>query len=434
MEIKRERYLNKLLQVKDNGRVKIITGIRRCGKSYLLLNIFKSFLIQDGVDESQIIEIALEEIENIEYRNPFKLYEYIISRTLDKSKRYYVMIDEIQFCQEIENPSLPKGGEKINFTDVALSLSKKHNIDLYITGSNSKMLSKDILTQFRDRGDEIKVYPLSYYEYYNATADKSNAWKDYLTYGGMPYTSYLKTYEEKTNYLKNLFSLTYIKDVVEHNQLKENEKEALEILLDFTASSIDSLSNISKLENRFRSDAHMNISRETISSLLSHLEDAFIIEKAKRYDVKGGRYFNTPLKYYFTDVGLRNARINFRQNEENHIMENIIYNELINRGYFVDVGVVESIEKTAEGKSERNALEVDFVVNHLSKRIYIQSALTISFEEKMKQELKSLEKIKDSFPKIIITGDDIHPWYNKKGILFLNIKDFLLNEDYLRLY
>ncbi len=433
MEIKRDSYLQKLLRLKDNGRVKIITGIRRCGKSYLLLHIFKSFLLRNGINESQIIEIALEEIENIEYRNPFKLYEFIISKTTNQRNRYYVMIDEIQFCQEVENPALSGSGEKISFTDVALSLSKKENIDLYITGSNSKMLSKDILTQFRDRGDEIRVYPLSYSEYYDATEDKSNAWRDYLTFGGMPYTLHLKTYEEKTTYLKNLFSLTYVKDVVEHNNLKEKEKEALEILLDFIASSIGSLTNPSKLENRFHSDAHMNVSRENISLLLSHLEDAFIIGKAKRYDVKGGRYFNTPLKYYFTDVGLRNARLNFRQTEENHIMENIIYNELIKRGYSVDVGVVETIGKNSEGKSERNTLEVDFVVNHLSRRIYIQSALTVSFEEKMKQEVKSLEKIKDSFPKIIITADDIHPWHNINGILFINVKDFLLNEDLLRL-
>ena len=431
MQIRRDSYIEKLERLRNNGRVKIITGLRRSGKSYLLFTLYKEHLIRKDIKEDQIIELALDEIENNRYRNPFALNDYFVSRITDKSRQYYLFIDEIQFCKAVDNPDNPGTDDRITFVDTAISLSRKPNVDLYITGSNSRMLSKDIMTQFRDRGDEVHVFPLSFSEFYEACQDKQEAWIDYITHGGMPYTLQLGTHEEKSKYLKNLFELTYLKDIIERNGLAEKDKAAMDILLDFLSSSVGSLTNPTKLENRFRSEARLNVSHAMIAGYLGFLEEAYLIAEAKRYDIKGSRYFNTPLKYYFSDIGLRNARLNFRQTEENHLMENVIYNELISRGYDVDVGVIEKVRKNSEGKSERAQLEVDFVINSLSQKIYIQSALTTAEEEKREQEIRPLLQINDSFKKVVITKDKGYPWFDRNGVYFINIQDFLLNRDSL---
>lgn len=428
MIINRQEYLDKLIKKRDNGRIKIITGIRRCGKSYLLFELYKSYLLQDDVSESQIIEITLDDIDNIEYRNPFKLNEYIKNNITD-DKKYYIFIDEIQFSIPVNNPFAENGNEKITFVDTLLSLMKKKNLDIYVTGSNSKMLSKDILTQFRDRGDEIHIYPLSFSEFSSCYSDTSKALEDYIVFGGMPYILNLETFEEKSKYLKDLFEETYIKDIVERNRIN-NSEEVLEVLLDFISSSIGSLTNPLKLSNRFSSEKKINISSNTISKYLSYFEEAFIIYSAKRFDIKGSKYFSSPLKYYFADIGLRNARLNFRQIEETHIMENIIYNELLRRGFNVDVGVVEHFTNK-DGKTNRVQLEVDFVINRGNLRYYIQSALALTTEEKKEQERNSLKRIDDSFKKIIIVKDDIVPRYDEFGIYYIGLKDFLLNKNFL---
>ena len=429
MEIRRDEYIVKLEKFRRNGRIKIITGLRRCGKSYLLFRLFKNHLIEEGVKEASILELSLENLENARYRNPFALLDYFRSRMEDIHGQCYIFIDEIQFCSSMDNPDSP--GDKITFVDALLSLSKHPDADIYITGSNSKMLSSDILTQFRDRGDEIKVLPLSYSEFYEAYPDKTNAWLDYMTHGGMPYSLHLSTHEEKAEYLRKLFKLTYIRDIAERNNLSERDQEAIGIILDFLSSAIGSLTNPSRLENRFISEMKMKISHNDISRLIGYIEDAFIISSSKRYNLKGNAYFDTPLKYYFTDIGLRNARINFRQTEEMHTMENIIYNELIRRGCSVDVGVVESITKNKEGKSQRSKLEIDFVVNSSGQRIYIQSAFSVSEKEKQNQETRSLKMVHDSFKKIVITGDRIYPWFDQDGIYYINLQDFLLNRNSL---
>ena len=429
MEIRRDEYIAKLERLRGNGRIKIITGLRRCGKSYLLFRLFKNHLLDKGVKETSILELSLENLENARYRNPFALLDYFRSRMEDIHGQCYIFIDEIQFCSSMDNPDSP--GDKITFVDALLSLSKHPDADIYITGSNSKMLSSDILTQFRDRGDEIKVLPLSYSEFYEACPDKTNAWLDYMTHGGMPYSLQLSTHEEKAEYLRKLFKLTYIRDIAERNNLSERDQEAIGIILDFLSSAIGSLTNPSRLENRFVSERKMRISHNDISRLIGYIEDAFIISSSKRYDLKGNAYFDTPLKYYFTDIGLRNARINFRQTEETHTMENIIYNELIRRGCSVDVGVVESITKNKEGKSQRSKLEIDFVVNSSGQRIYIQSAFSVSEKEKQNQETRSLKMVHDSFKKIVITGDRIYPWFDQDGIYYINLQDFLLNRNSL---
>ena len=438
MIIKRNQYLNALIKKKDNGRVKIITGIRRCGKSYLLFNLYKNYLLDSGIREGQIIEVALDEVDNSRYRNPIELNEYIKEKIADKTERYYIFIDEVQFCAEVQNPYIDDPNEKLTFIDTILGLMKIKNADIYVTGSNSRMLSRDVLTQFRDRGDEIHVKPLSYSEFAAAYKElgktQNETWRDYCTFGGMPYVLSLATPEEKSKYLKNLFKETYIRDIIERNDIRNN-KEILEILLDFVSSAIGSLTNPLKLENRFRSERKINISHATIAKYLDHFEEAYVLDSAKRYDIKGAQYFDTPLKYYFSDIGLRNARLNFRQIEETHIMENIIYNDLIRRGYNVDVGVVpySRRETDANGKEKkvRVQLEVDFVVNRGNKRYYIQSALHIDDPDKMKQEVNSLNRINDSFRKIVIVKDDIIPWNDEKGILFIGIQEFLLNENAL---
>ena len=428
MIIERKQYLDELIKKKDNGRIKIITGIRRCGKSYLLFELYKNYLLKNSIAENQIIEMALDDIENSQYRDPFKLNEYIKSKISD-DKRYYIFIDEIQFSRSVKNPYIDDEDEKITFVDTLLSLMKRKNLDIYITGSNSKMLSKDILTQFRDRGDEIHLYPLSFAEMRSCYEDKDKAWEDYVLCGGMPFVLEMETFEEKSRYLKGLFEETYIKDIIDRNQIK-NSEEVLEVLLDFVSSAVGSLTNPLKLSKRYASEKKINISNNTISKYLIYFEEAYVLYSAKRYDIKGSKYFSTPLKYYFADMGLRNARLNFRQVEETHIMENIIYNDLLRRGFNVDVGVVEYFP-SVEGKTTRVQLEVDFVINRGNLRYYIQSAFAINSEEKKEQERNSLKRIDDSFKKIIIVRDNIVPRYDEYGIYYVGIRDFLLRDDFL---
>ena len=428
MIIERKQYLDELIKKKDNGRIKIITGIRRCGKSYLLFELYKNYLLKNCIAENQIIEMALDDIENSGYRDPFKLNEYIKNK-ITSDKRYYIFIDEIQFSRSVKNPYIDDDDEKITFVDALLSLMKRKNLDIYVTGSNSKMLSKDILTQFRDRGDEIHVYPLSFAEMSSCYEDKDKAWEDYVLCGGMPFVLEMDTFEEKSRYLKGLFEETYIKDIIDRKQIK-NSEEVLEVLLDFVSSAVGSLTNPLKLSNRYASEKKINISNNTISKYLTYFEEAYVLYAAKRYDIKGSKYFYTPLKYYFADIGLRNARLNFRQVEETHIMENIIYNDLLRRGFNVDVGVVEYFPNV-EGKTTRVQLEVDFIINRGNLRYYIQSAFAINSEEKKEQERNSLKRIDDSFKKIIIVRDNIVPRYDEYGIFYVGIRDFLLMDDFL---
>ena len=433
MIIKRPKYLDKIISKKENGLIKVITGIRRCGKSFLLFELYHEYLNSQGVSDDRIIEIALDEEINARYRNPMELGQYIREITADKNKYFYVFIDEIQMVYDIQNPYLNIKEATIGFIDVLLGLMKLKNVDLYVTGSNSKMLSTDILTQFKDRGDEIKVNPLSYKEFYDAYGeDKKNCWKEYFTYGGMPFVMSKKTHEEKSNYLKGLFKKTYITDVIERNNIK-NDAEILEDLLNILSSSIGSLTNPKKLSNTFQSVKNIKIHSATISKYIDYFVEAYILSKAARYDIKGKKYLDSPLKYYYTDVGLRNARLNFRQTEENHIMENIIYNELLAREFDVDVGVVEYYYKNEEGKKVHSQLEIDFVANNGSNRHYIQSALTVGDEEKRLQEINSLNKVADSFKKIVVVKDDIIPWHDEKGILYIGIEQFLLDENAINL-
>ena len=428
----REQYLKKIISKKDNGRIKIITGLRRSGKSVLLFRLYREWLLGEGVKEDQIIALALDILENAKYRNPLELDKYVRDHMVDPKKRYYIFIDEIQFVSEIRNPYVDNEDAKITFIDVILGFMHMDNADVYVTGSNSKMLSSDILTQFRDRGDEIRVYPLSFAEFYNEyEGDKRGAWQDYYTYGGMPLAASLESHEEKSRYLKDLFDRTYIKDVLERHEIK-NDTEVLDILLDVLASGIGSLTNPSKLANTFKSERQIGIGSETIEKYIGYFEESFLIEKVVRYDVKGRKYIGTPAKYYYTDLGLRNARLGFRQLEETHIMENVLYNDLIRRGMNVDVGVVEYNTKDANGKKIRKQLEVDFVVNQGGKRFYVQSALSIADPEKKEQEIESLKRIPDSFSKIVVVRDYLKPWQDENGITYVGIEQFLLNEDLLK--
>ena len=428
----REQYLKKIISKKDNGRIKIITGLRRSGKSVLLFRLYREWLLGEGVKEDQIIALALDILENAKYRNPLELDKYVRDHMVDPKKRYYIFIDEIQFVSEIRNPYVDNEDAKITFIDVILGFMHMDNADVYVTGSNSKMLSSDILTQFRDRGDEIRVYPLSFAEFYNEyEGDKRGAWQDYYTYGGMPLATSLESHEEKSRYLKDLFDRTYIKDVLERHEIK-NDAEVLDILLDVLASGIGSLTNPSKLANTFKSERQIGIGSETIEKYIGYFEESFLIEKVVRYDVKGRKYIGTPAKYYYTDLGLRNARLGFRQLEETHIMENVLYNDLIRRGMNVDVGVVEYNTKDANGKKIRKQLEVDFVVNQGGKRFYVQSALSIADPEKKEQEIESLKRIPDSFSKIVVVRDYLKPWQDENGITYVGIEQFLLNEDLLK--
>ncbi len=431
MKIKRDRYLNKLIARKENGYIKILTGIRRCGKSFLLSVLYKDYLISIGVEESQIIEIQLDDIKNIKYRNPFELDEYIRACVTQSSRMNYVFIDEIQLVEHVDNPHL-KNGSKIGFVDVLVGLMKIENIDIYVTGSNSRMLSTDILTEFKDRGDEIRINPLSFKEFYDCFEDKQNAWREYFNYGGMPRLVTMSKHEDKSKYLKDLFSKTYITDVIERNNVRK-DKEFFDDLLNILASSIGSLTNPRNIANTFKSKKNETIHSDTLSNYIDYLIDAFIISKVNRFDVKGRKYIGTPLKYYFTDIGLRNARLNFRQQEETHIMENIIFNELSIREFDIDVGNVEYNYTDNARQNKRAQLEIDFVANKINNRYYIQSALNVSSDEKRQQEIKSLLKVDDSFRKIVIVKDNIIPWHDDYGILYLGIEEFLLDENSLDL-
>lgn len=428
----RDQYLKKLISKKDNGRIKIITGLRRSGKSVLLFQLYKKWLMQEGVNEGQIITLALDTLANARYRNPIELDKYFREQIIDEKKRYYIFIDEIQLVSELRNPYVDDPEAKITFVDVVLGFMQMKNTDVYITGSNSKMLSSDVLTQFRDRGDEIRVYPLSFAEFYELYKDdKRGAWQDYYTYGGMPLAVSLSSHEDKSRYLKDLFTKTYIRDVLERHNIK-NDTGVLDILLDILASGIGSLTNPNKLSNTFKSERHIAIGSDTIEKYIGYFEESYLMQRAVRYDVKGRKYISTPSKYYYTDLGLRNARLGFRQLEETHIMENVLYNDLIRRGMDVDVGVVEYNTKDPDGKKIRKQLEVDFVVNKGNKRYYIQSALNINDPEKKEQEIASLKRIPDSFSKIVVVKDYLKPWQDENGITFIGIEQFLLDENLLQ--
>ena len=417
MKIKRDFYLQQLVDGKQNGLVKIVTGIRRCGKSFLLFKLFRQYLLDVGVDSDHIIQIALDDIENANLREPLSLYKCIKAKMTDE-ELYYILLDEVQLVPRFE--------------EVLNSLLRIDNADVYVTGSNSKFLSSDIITEFRGRGDEIHLYPLSLSEYCEGTGlSPAEAWKDYYTYGGLPHTLSLGTEQKKIDYLNNLFESVYLIDILERQRIKN--KAEFEELVKIIASGIGTPTNPTKLENTFKSVKKVNIDSVTISRYLGYMQDAFLIEKAERYDVKGKKYIGSLAKYYFTDIGLRNAILGLRQQEETHIMENIIYNELRRRGCKVDVGMVEQRFVDNDGKWQRKQLEVDFVVNEGNQRYYIQSALALPDEEKRKQEMGSLLRIHDSSKKIIIVKDDIKPWRDENGILTMGLLDFLMNADSLEL-
>lgn len=427
MIIKRDRYLNKLISKQHNGMIKVITGIRRCGKSYLLFNLFLEHLISSGVPKDNIICISLDDVDYQEYRDPYKLYAYIKECAVDDKQQYYVFIDEAQYA--ITREEIKNRDEPIKLYGLLNSLLNRRNIDVYITGSNSKFLSSDVMTEFRGRGDEIHMAPLSFSEYYPASGqDKINAWKNYLYYGGLPHILEEESSEAKSSYLEKLNKEIYLRDL--HERYEIREEEGMESLMKVIASSIGSLSNAQKISDTFKSRGYKGISMPTVSSYLKYLQESFVIQKADRYDIKGRKYISTPSKYYYSDLGLRNALLNFRQFEETHLMENAIYNELIYRGYNVDVGVVE-IRMDECGKRTRKQLEVDFVVNQASKRYYIQSAFALPDREKVEQEQASLVKIPDSFKKIIIVGNQSPIWRNEEGITIMSIYDFILQEDSL---
>ncbi len=424
--IERKQYLEELISKKGNGMIKVITGIRRCGKSFLLFDIYHQYLNSIGIDDEHIIELALDDDENIKYRNPIELGEHIRSLLVDKDKTYYIFLDEIQKVKTIKNPYLDDENETVGFVDVLLGLMKKKNADVYVTGSNSKMLSSDILTEFRGRGDEIRVHPLSFAEFYAAfEGDKRDAWREYYTYGGMPYVARLPDHKSKAQYLTGLFENIYLKDILERHSV--HEKSVLDDLLDVISSSVGSLTNPTKIADTFASVKQVKISPESVSRYLDYFVDSFMVSRSQRYDIKGRKYIGSPQKYYYSDIGLRNAKLNFRQTEENHIMENIIYNELVLRGFTVDVGVVEYNYKDNEGKSKKTNLEVDFVVTDGSRKFYIQSALSVGEEEKRAQEVRPFSRIPDSFKKIVVVKDNIIPWHDENGILYVGIEKFLLD-------
>lgn len=410
--ISRDLYLNKLINRKENGMIKIVTGIRRSGKSYLLDPIFKEYLISNGVKENHIIKLDLEERKNRKYLDPDVLDEYIRSLIID-NEMYYVILDEIQKVEDFE--SVLNGFMHIN------------NLDVYVTGSNSKFLSSDIITEFRGRGDEIRVYPLSFKEFcevYNGSIN--DAWNEYLIYGGMPYILTKKNDEEKSSYLNSLFETAYLKDIIERHNI--TRVDVLNSIVNILSSSVGSLTNPTKLANTFSSNSVKDVNVQTVTSYIDYLLDAFLVNKVERYDIKGKKYISTPSKYYFTDIGLRNARINFRQLEENHLMENLVYNELLIRGYNVDVGIVKIREK-----NKRKQLEVDFVCNQSYKKYYIQCTLHLDEREKTLQEERPLLNIGDEFKKIIIVKDNIKHWFTEEGILVIGIQEFLLNNNSLDL-
>ena len=414
MEVKRDYYLNQLISRKHNGQIKIISGIRRCGKSYLLSRLFRHHLLDSGIDSAHIIYLALDDYANRAYRVPDVCYDFVKS-SLKDNQPYYLLLDEVQMMKDFE--------------DVLNGFLHIKNLDIYVTGSNSKFLSSDVVTEFRGRGDEIRVYPFSFAEFYSAIGGEwTAAWKSYYTYGGMPLVLSRQSDEDKASYLQDLFTETYIRDIEERNHIKNNAE--LEELINIIASSIGSLINPQKLANTFNSIKHINISAPTIKQYLDYLQDSFIINKVLRYDIKGKKYINTPSKYYFTDVGLRNARLNFRQQEESHIMENVIYNELNIRGYDIDVGEVGIWDKKSTGYVEKK-VEIDFVASKGSAKYYVQSAMSMPTSDKKEQEARPLLKIGDSFKKIIIVKDDIEAYQDDNGIMIIGLKDFLLNQNSL---
>lgn len=416
MEIKRNYYLNKLISKRNNKLIKIVTGIRRCGKSYLLDPIFKNYLLDNGVDKKHIIKLELDSIENEEYTNPKKLYEYVMEKAVDKDT-YYVILDEIQKVTDFES--------------VLNSFLRKPNLDVYVTGSNSKFLSSDIITEFRGRGDEIKVYPLSFSEFMSVyNGNEINGLNEYINYGGLPLITTFKSAEEKIDYLNFQKDNVYINDVIERNDIRNDEE--LKTLIEIISSSIGSLTNPTKLYNTFISKGNKNITNKTIALYLKYLEESFLIEKSRRFDVKGKKYIETPSKYYFVDIGIRNSLINFRQIEKTHIMENIIYTELRRRGFNVDVGIVEKRKIDEKGKKDYKQLEIDFVANKGSNKYYIQSAYSIEDNNKKDQELQSLLNVSDNFKKMVIVYDSFIKWQDEDGIIYISIYDFLLNENSLK--
>lgn len=415
MEIKRDRYLNTLISKKHNSLIKVITGMRRCGKSYLLFTLFKEHLLSVGVDEDHIIEIAFDAFENKKYRDPDVLYPYLKEQIKDDAM-YYVLLDEVQLLGEFES--------------ILNSLIRMKNVDVYVTGSNARFLSKDVITEFRGRGDEVHMYPLSFAEFMSVyPGTKQDGWNEYMLYGGIPLVLEFTTPDQKVSFLKSLFEETYISDIVGRHNIRN--KAELEELLNILSSAIGSLTNPQKLSATFQTVKKKKISNATIKRYIDYLCDSFLIDSAIRYDVKGKKYIDTPVKYYFTDMGLRNARLNFRQIEETHSMENIIFNELKMRGFNVDVGVIMQYETNEKGTNIRKQLEIDFVCNQGSKRYYIQSAYAISDQAKMEQEQRSLMLTGDFFKRMIITKDTPAPYYNESGVLIMNVYDFLLNENSL---
>lgn len=415
MEIKRNRYLNTLISKKHNGLIKVITGMRRCGKSYLLFTLFKEHLLSDGIDENHIIEIAFDAFENKKYRDPDVLYPYLKKQIKDDAM-YYILLDEVQLLGEFES--------------ILNSLIRMKNVDVYVTGSNARFLSKDVITEFRGRGDEVHMYPLSFAEFMSVyPGTKQDGWNEYMLYGGIPLVLEFTTPDQKIAFLKSLFEETYISDIVGRHNIRN--KAELEELLNILSSAIGSLTNPQKLSATFQTVKKKKISNSTIKRYIDYLCDSFLIDSAIRYDVKGKKYIDTPVKYYFTDMGLRNARLNFRQIEETHSMENIIFNELKMRGFNVDVGVIMQYETNEKGTNIRKQLEIDFVCNQGSKRYYIQSAYAIPDQAKMEQEQRSLMLTGDFFKRMIITKDTPAPYYNESGVLIMSVYDFLLNENSL---
>lgn len=415
MNIERPIYLQRLIDRRHNGMIKIITGLRRSGKSYLLFTLFCQYLKEQGIDDTQIIKLDLENIYNERYRKPLPLLEYIGQRVTD-TREYFILIDEIQLLDRFE--------------EVLNTLLKNPQLDVYVTGSNARFLSKDVVTTFRGRGDELRIHPLSFSEYMSVKPDApflETHLNEYMLLGGLPQTVTMPTEQQKKGYLQQLFSNTYLVDIKERYSIRNDDD--LEELIDVMASSIGSLTNPQKIANTFRSTKRSTITRDTIKTYLDYMQDAFLMERAVRYDIKGRKYIDTPAKYYFEDLGLRNVQLNFRQTEHTHLMENLIYNELRMRGYSVDVGQVTQNTKNENGISERKQLEVDFVCNRGQDRIYIQSAYALPSEEKTEQELRSLKQIKDSFQKVVIVGGMQPTFRNDDGILILNIFDFLLNRS-----
>lgn len=418
MIFKRQKYVDKLIAGQGNGMVKIVTGGRRCGKSFLLFNLFHKYLVEHGINDDHIIELSLDDRKSRPLRNPDALLDFIDNRVKKDGSTYYVILDEVQLVDD--------------FVEVLLSLMHNPQLEVYVSGSNSKFLSKDVVTEFRGRGDEIRLWPLSFAEYYEELGgDRTLTWRDYYTFGGLPQVAQIQEREKKIEFLRNLYELTYLKDIIDRNQLRN--PEGMRQLVQILSSGIGASMNAQRISNTFQSVENITISRRTIKDYISYLQDAFLIEESMRYDVKGRKYIGTESKYYFMDMGLRGAILNFRQQEENHIMENVIYNELRMRGFLVDVGMIEAWKKDKDNQSVRRNLEIDFVANKGNQRYYIQSAFSIPDEEKKAQEEASLKAIKDAFKRVVVLRDDIMPYHDDNGFLIIGLIDFLLNPNSLDL-